>query len=503
MGEINRLRVKSPYELMKIVDIKIENKPNEHGYLYLKCLIDDSINFNSAIKASTEDEICVYEELEDIDNENKSTSSNENIININEVNERNSIRLFNGIVQNIRTTNINGIYYLEIQALTSSFKLDIKEKSRSFQNVDMTYDALINEILKDYSGYTFTQNIGKGQKTGKPLFQYKETDWNFLKRIASELKSELYCDIINLNYMFNFGIPSEHSYKLNDNMNYGAFKNLKRFHEAGGDEVYHDTDYFYYKIKMRDILEIGSEIYFKQKELYVREYEAYRNKEEITYEYKLCRKNGVWQTKLYNLLLSGASLEGKVLGIEGEKVKLHLNIDENQNEGEAFWFRYAPPSVNIMYAMPSIGESVRLYFPSGCNDEPVVTGCVRKNGDTYEGTFDTKNRYFQTEHGSEIAMLPGALNIKGGSKEPLSINFEDETGVTLTSPTGLNLNAGGEIVISTKNNINISAQSQILMTKGNTENGVSIEGEFHIRANNVIKNGNSRESYAPFAEGGV
>ncbi len=156
-----------------------------------------------------------------------------------------------------------------------------------------------------------------------------------------------------------------------------------------------------------------------------------------------------------------------------------------------------------MYAMPSIGESVRLYFPSECNEEPIVTGCVRKNGDTCGQTSDTTNRYFQTEHGSEIAMLPGALNIKGGSKEPLSINFDDESGVTLTSPTGLNLNAGGEIVIKTRNNINISAQSQILMTKGNTENGVSIEGEFHIRANNVIKNGSSRESYAPFAEGGV
>ncbi|WP_252244875.1 MULTISPECIES: hypothetical protein [unclassified Clostridium] len=62
-------------------------------------------------------------------------------------------------------------------------------------------------------------------------------------------------------------------------------------------------------------------------------------------------------------------------------------------------------------------------------------------------------------------MLPGALNINGGSKEPLSINFDDESGVTFTSPTGLNLNAGGEIVIRTRNNINISAQSQILMTK--------------------------------------
>jgi len=35
---------------MKIVDIKIDNKPNEHGYLYIKCLIDESINFDSAIK---------------------------------------------------------------------------------------------------------------------------------------------------------------------------------------------------------------------------------------------------------------------------------------------------------------------------------------------------------------------------------------------------------------------------------------------------------------------
>ena len=28
----------------------------------------------------------------------------------------------------------------------------------------MTYDDLIGEILKDYSGFTFTQNVGKGTK---------------------------------------------------------------------------------------------------------------------------------------------------------------------------------------------------------------------------------------------------------------------------------------------------------------------------------------------------
>ncbi|NRT73811.1 hypothetical protein [Clostridium beijerinckii] len=73
----------------------------------------------------------------------------------------------------------------------------------------------------------------------------------------------------------------------------------------------------------------------------------------------------------------------------------------------------------------------------------------------------------------------------------------------MTSPNGLSLSAGGVAIISTPSSINITAQSQISITKGNTENRVSIEGEFHIKGNNVIKNGSSREAYAPFPQGGV
>ena len=75
-------------------------------------------------------------------------------------------------------------------------------------------------------------------------------------------------------------------------------------------------------------------------------------------------------------------------------------------------------------------KSARLYFPNESSEDPIVTGCVRKNGDTCEKTSDTTKRYFETEHGSEIAMLPDALNIKGGSKKTLSISFNDKVGVT-------------------------------------------------------------------------
>ncbi|WP_252212409.1 hypothetical protein [Clostridium sp. CMCC3677] len=133
---------------------------------------------------------------------------------------------------------------------------------------------------------------------------------------------------------------------------------IKTFYKSGGYELgFHDTDYFYYEIKSRERYNIGDNIYFKQKDVYVSDYKASKYQDEIIYKYKLRRKNGVWQTKIYNSLLCGASLERKVLAVKEELIKFHLNIDENQNEEEAFWFRYAPPSVNIMYAMPRIGVS--------------------------------------------------------------------------------------------------------------------------------------------------
>ncbi|AJH01435.1 late control protein D [Clostridium beijerinckii] len=492
MGEVHKLRIKSPYKLIKIVDIKIENKPNKHGYLYLKCLIDESINFDSVIKASAEDEICVYEEKDTKDKET---------VDINEVNEGNSIRLFYGIVQKVKTTNVNSVYYLEIQALTSSSKLDIKKKSRSFQNVKMTYEDLIKEILEDYSGFSFNQNVGKGKKIDKPLFQYKESDWEFLKRIASELNSELYCDIINLNCMFSFGISHNQNYELDDNIEYDVYKDIKSFYEAGGqDSGYNDTDYFYYELEKKDIYEIGAKINYRQKDLYIREYEAYKNKEDIFYKYRLCRDKGVWQSIIYNKSIKGLTLEGKVIDVKNEKVKLHLNIDESQDKGTAHWFDYAPPSVNIMYSMPLVGESARLYFPNEETENPIVTGCVRKNGDNCTQTAEPANRYFQTESGNEIAMLPDTLSIKSGSRKNISISFDDKKGIHIKSPKKLGLNAGGEITIKTQKRVKIKAQNQILLMKRNGAHKVSIEGEFYIKGNNVIMNGSSRETYASFEE---
>ncbi|MCQ2023015.1 hypothetical protein, partial [Clostridium butyricum] len=42
----------------------------------------------------------------------------------------------------------------------------------------------------------------------------------------------------------------------------------------------------------------------------------------------------------HNRKLKGISLEGEILEVSGEHVKLHLSIDENQEVSKAAWFRY-------------------------------------------------------------------------------------------------------------------------------------------------------------------
>ena len=125
-------------------------------------------------------------------------------------------------------------------------------------------------------------------------------------------------------------------------------------------------------------------------------------------------------------------------------MKLKLDIDKDQSESEAAWFKYAPPTGNTMYSMPIVGTSAKLYFSDETCNEPLVSGCVRNNGSSCEKTADTTKRYFGTEHGSEVEMTPSAINIKGGSKSPISISIDDNVGITITSPKKLNLSADSD-----------------------------------------------------------
>ncbi|MDU4854216.1 MAG: EndoU domain-containing protein, partial [Clostridioides difficile] len=175
-----------------------------------------------------------------------------------------------------------------------------------------------------------------------------------------------------------------------------------------------------------------------------------------------------------------------------EKVKLHLDIDETQNKDKAAWFRYAPPTGNLMYSMPIVGTNANLYFSSERSEDPIVIGCIRKNGSSCESFSDVNNRYFATESGNNLDMLPGAINF---SRPGLSANFNDGSGINLSSSSSLNISAGYVGIYA--GDITIKAKSKLEAKKGESS-FISLENDFYNNAGIVMENGSDKASNGAF-----
>lgn len=471
-----RIRVQAPYRIKQIEDIQLEWKPNEHAWLRLRGIVDDSEKVNAVLQAASEDEIHLFE----------SDDASEETI-------------FKGLVTSVQITNTQGVYTIELEGLSGSFQLDSKKKRRSFQQVEMTYPDLVQEVIKSYSGHNMINSIGDGVRIEEPIIQYEETDWELLKRLASHFHGVLVSDIMEATPRFSFGLTQGKSYTLPDDVSYSASKDLLAYQKAGGDASdLHDTDFFTYEIESGERYGIGDEIQFRNKRMVVSEVSARMQQGLLRYTYRLARPGGIRQETIHNPKLTGVSLEGKVLAVKGEQVQLHLDIDKEQSKEAAYWYPFAPPTGNVMYCMPQVGTQSSLYFPDATGKQAMVLGSVRKNGDSCAKTGNPNIRYFGTEHGSELELSPTAINIVSGSKEPLKLTIDDNVGITMTSHKRLLLDAKEEISLYTPKRIVIHAQSQFFAKKTSAKSGFAIESEYHFLGTEVQAEGRDRTTFPPY-----
>ncbi|MBS5913776.1 MULTISPECIES: nucleic acid/nucleotide deaminase domain-containing protein [Paenibacillus] len=471
------LRVASPYRIKIVQDIQMQWKPNEHGRLFICGVADDQDQTNAVLKASADDRIEVF----------ASQESGEG-------------KIFSGLISAVQTKHHNGVYVVEVEAVSGTSQLDVQKRRRSFQDSRMTYGELVRNVLKGYAGSDVIQLIGDKEPIGQPIVQYDETDWEFLKRMASHFETVLFSDISEAKPRLYIGVPSRNSLRLPDDLPYTASKDLFAYQEAmaAGASPLHFTDFFTYEVRTGERYSIGDEVLFREKPLVISEIKAGMDQGQLVYTYRLSRSEGIRQNRIWNRQLVGVSLNGKVLDVKGQQVKLHLEIDEKQPPAAAYWFPFAPPTGNVMYSMPQKGTTASLYFPDDAGSKAKVTGCVRTNGEDCSKTGNPQNRYFGTEHGSELEMTPTAINIVSGSKEPLKISFDDAAGVTLTSHRKLMMNAGEEISLYTPKRVVFRTTNMILAKKLSKQSGFTLESEYHVLGSQVKLVGADRTTYSKY-----
>ena len=75
---------------------------------------------------------------------------------------------------------------MSLKAVSHTWKMDIQKKSRSFQNVSMTYHDVAQIVAREY-GAALIWNA-QDRQLGHSLIQYKETDYQFMARLLSHLQ---------------------------------------------------------------------------------------------------------------------------------------------------------------------------------------------------------------------------------------------------------------------------------------------------------------------------
>lgn len=464
-----------PYNLINLHDIKIVKTMNDHARLTFSGII-------------AEEKREYYVNASDEDTQVKVFITDDS-------GKRHPI--FRGIAMDVEVKEVNGVNYITVEAISHTYKLDVKRRKRSFQNPKLTYKALMEAIVSEYEKAETMDVVTSGKAIGTFIMQYDETDWQFLKRLASHFYSPLVPAVGYGVPKFYFGLPMGLSKGEVKAINYKVTKRVADYQTASENHIpgVQDRDFIQYEVETEKLLELGNEVIFKEKQLLVSEVITEMNHGVLRHLYKFTPRSGVRPIKMFNHSIIGASIQGKVLSVHRDKVRAQLDMDDQQDPNTDYWFPYstiyASENNTGWYCMPEKNDSIRIYFPSYKEEDGYAISSVKREvpsssvtnstGHTIGVTslsnvtpktensevdvmFDPATKTLYTKYGKKIKLAPDHIEI---STKDMFITIHDQSGINIVSSKNVNINAAADILLES-NFIQLSADKIELLGNGNS-----------------------------------
>ncbi|MFJ8460753.1 phage baseplate assembly protein V [Lysinibacillus xylanilyticus] len=486
-----------PYNI-RVNQIEITQQMNEHATLHLTGVIPDELEDSYVYMTDAETAIEVLQISTD----------------------GQAIPIFNGLALDVQVKSVLGTYYLEVKAVSHTYVLDVKKKNQTYQDASMPYSELIDVCIADQKGADFMDCVTNGANLGSFTMQYIETDWEFLKRMASRFHTGLVPDTVHSAAKFYFGVPFQPGGTPEmEAINYRVKKAIGNFLISSKNHIdgITDSDYMYYEVESLQPFKIGNEVTFQSKTLYV--YKIFSTLKDGLFKhiYTLTPQNGFSVHTTYNQAIIGASIQGKVIDVAGDKIRIHVDFDEGQEKDTAYWFPYstiyASEDNTGWYFMPELTDNVRIYFPGNRESEGIAISSVSKappksgamlaatnppspggggGGASAAPPADSRQdparmadpdvKTLRTKHGKQILLAPDRIVISGGG---LMISLMDDNGISIISDKNITLQATEKVAINAKQ-IMINANEKIEMTC--KENSIKMEDKMEIKGTEVRAN---------------
>ena len=433
----DKLHVKCNLEIKQITKLEVAHVCNEHVSALICGVVEGS--FKTVFKELSGETISVFG-IDDVVNPQE-------------------IPIFAGLIVDVSMRETGGKFTeVTIYAKSMSYTLDILPKERSFQALE-NYTDIMDAATQEQSP-TIIYYI-EDRVTSYPLIQYRETNWAFLKRLASHFNAPLISDMTTGKADVYVGM--RHGSFVGDlaNIAYAQSLDQKYYSEVGQAE--HKAQYNFYTVSVPDVWQIGDYATLGGRKLYVYSREIVLHKEELICTYALGVEQLFRTNIIFNKKLKGTSIAGTVLATEKEQVRLHLHIDEAQEVATAFPYPWKPESGNVMYCMPQVETWAALYFPQADEQFAIAINSIRRNGQVHPELQDPDYRFFTTEHEKQLRVFPQLLDwstLTDGNR----IGFDDACGCRMDSCQTISIQAGGDIALDGRR-VEILAPKEISTVK--------------------------------------
>lgn len=374
----------------------------------------------------------------------------------------NQIVLFHGIINNIHGTIDGEFVLLHIELNSTSILLDQKRKKRSYQDINETLSDIIQDSLRSELDCKAVFNTNSSGIT-MPVIQYRETDWEFAKRMTSRLYSVIYPDITSSKPRIFIGMHGGAKKKI-EASTYAIHLSKDYYSEEYRECLKNKRNFIFYRVETYENLELGEEVIFQDETLRICKKSAITKNAEVIFIYDLGYQQMICLNRYDNDFFAGLTILGTVLETSNETLKLHLDIDKEQDKAKAYDYQWTPETGNTMYCMPKLGTKICLYFGSEKEESALATSTIRENSSTCPKVNNVNDRYLTTENNKQMFLKPDSIGFES-EETGMSIKCWDAKEINFSNKKNMLIVASNKICIKAKQ-IEMDTPTEINILRG-------------------------------------
>ncbi|MFR3729037.1 contractile injection system protein, VgrG/Pvc8 family [Lacrimispora sp.] len=427
------LTISAEIELASIFELKMSEEINQHSCLMLKGICQEG-HFDQVVAQ--------------LDSERKIT-----------VRSQNGNLLFCGLITDLMIDEKIQVGTITLKANSFTCQMDYKKRKRVFQNLDMTYCEIISKILEPYNKASFVDKVTENRKIPHIIIQYDETDWEFMRRLASHFQDGIYPDMSSETIQFSVGRPlHEKVHTLNQQPELMKTNLINR----------QETNW----IDSYEKYEIGDTVTNQGRTYFIQSVDMVTNHEEIRYFIKLVSNREEKFTYIPNNRIAHKREWAFVADIKRNKLKLQFPMEEVTGANSPLFPFEGEQNNQIGYYMSDIGTRVIVYFPDEEEQNAVVLSAMREGAGVPVSGFPSGMQFMKNEEGNELCMDKKSLRFLTGKKNA-SLKFFPDGIIQLNAADSMSVSSAGCIQMGAGlKHLKMRAEKGIQLKAGKTGNNV-------------------------------